>query len=124
MVTVDDGILIEGYYIDNSEAKGLLVIVYNTHDPNKYSPRYYSIQRHRIGPKRWKIRQNLTDIGTGKWSVSVFVMERNGLPFSRVAMPPRTIIIPNSSSELSHNWLNVWSVIHRFMERLHAHPFR
>ena len=101
VVTVDDGIQIEGHYIDNSESKGLLVIVYNTHDPNKYPPQYYSIRRHRIGPKRWKIRQNLTDIGAGEWLVSVFVVEKDRLPFYRVATPPKAVLIPNSSSKLA-----------------------
>lgn len=98
VIATSDGIQIEGHYIDNSEARGLLVIMYNVRDP---VPQYYLITRHKGGPKRRKIHYRL-NVDAGEWSVSIFVVENNRLPFSRVASPPATVFIPNSSSKLPY----------------------
>ena len=110
VVRISDGILISGHYIDNSEAEGFLAIVYNTRDPDQYPPQYHLIPRHNeSSPKGQKIHYRLTELGAGEQSVSVFVVEKNRLPFSRVATRPKSILIPNSSSKLNE-WLTSWSM--------------
>lgn len=97
---ISNGILISGHYIDNSEAKGLLVIVHNMSDPDQYPPQYRLIPRYNeSSPKKQKIQYRLTELGIGEQLVSVFVVEKGGLPFSRVATRPKTVLIPNSSSK-------------------------
>lgn len=107
VVAINDEIQIEGHYIDNSEAEGLLVIMYNTNDS---TPQYYLIPRHKSGPKRRKIHYRLTEVGAGELSVSTFVVEKNGLPFSQVATPPKAVFIPNSLSKLNE-WLTAQAMI-------------
>ena len=98
VAAMSGGIQIEGHYTDNSEARGLLVIMYNVHDP---VPQYYLIPRHKGGPKRRKLHYRL-NVGAGEWLVSIFVVEKNRLPFSRVATLPVTVFIPNLSSKLHY----------------------
>lgn len=105
VVAIGDGIQIEGHYIDNSEAEGLLVIMYKVPDP---VPQYHLIPRRKSGPKRRKFHCRLTGAGAGEWLISVFVVEKDRLPLSRVATSPKVVFIPKLSSEPNH-WLTAWS---------------
>ena len=106
VIATSDGIQIEGHYTDNSGARELLVIMYNMHDP---VPQYYLIPRHEGSPKRRKLHYRL-NVDAGEWSVSIFVVENNQLPFSHVATPPVTVFIPNSSSKLPYYFNDLLTV--------------
>ena len=97
--------MIKGNFVNKSEAEGLLVIVYNTHDPDSYPPQYHLISRRKRGSKKRKIHSKLHVTGLGAREVhvlvSAFVVEKSGLPFSRVATVPKVVFTSNLSSKLN-----------------------
>ena len=77
----------------------MLVIVYsNTADLDLL---YILIPKSRVGNT---IRHKQALLVVGEVSVSVFVVEKGGLPFHRVVSRPKTIHIPKSSSKLNQRF--------------------
>ena len=72
---------VTGDFIDGSTATGLLIIIYSlTNDSNVH----YIVGGHNSG------------LAGGEYSISVFVVEENGLPFERVATSPKLIVVETS----------------------------
>ena len=120
VVAISSRIIVRGHFLDKSEAEGLLVIVYNIHDPDLYPPQYHLIPRSKSGSKGRKLKFELIRLGIGEVSISVFVVENNGLPFPQVVARPSVVYIPNSSSELKqviclnitlHNYFIIINII-------------
>ena len=75
------GVTVAGDFISGSLAIGILVIVY----ANDSNIRYEFIPRSEI-PMAF-----VTSLPDGRYEVSVFVVEENGLPFRRSATVPRNV---------------------------------
>ena len=89
---------VTGNFIDRSTAIGLLVIVYsltNDSDVHYLSGRVHSQM----------IEANMSGLTDSQYNVSIFVIEENGLPLSRVAALP--ILIKNNSTGNKLN-MYVW----------------
>ena len=71
-------------FIDGSTATGLLIIIYSlTND----SDVHYIVGGHNSG------------LAGGEYSISVFVVEENGLPFERVATSPKLVAVDRREHE-------------------------
>ena len=75
-----------GNFIDGSTAIGLLVIVYSLTDDTDIH--YLSGQVY-----DQMIEASVSGLTDSQYNVSIFVIEENGLPFSRVAVLPILIMI-------------------------------
>ena len=98
------GILkISGHFIDGSEVTGLLTVAYQTLAVNGEFDISYILTMRSLGNKNLNfpighVSNNLKDM----LAVSVFTVEKNGLPFSRSVSSPRRVsaaILMNSSNE-------------------------
>ena len=55
---------------------------------------------------------NVTDLLGGNYSISVFVVEENGLPFERVATSPKLVTVETSKIVQINDFFNV----HRYLK--------
>lgn len=83
--SVSGEIKVIGNFISNSTAAGLLIIVYSISD--KFSA-WYIFQSHSES-----VVTTIRGLPSGEYSISVFIIEASGLPFSRSAMRPRKVSI-------------------------------
>ena len=86
---------VTGNFIDGSAAIGLLVIVYsliNDSDVHYLSGRVHSQM----------IEASVSGLTDTQYNVSIFVIEKNGLPLSRVAALPTLIMIKNNLTGTPH----------------------
>lgn len=75
-----------GKYIDGSVVKGVLVVAID----QKYNARYHICHRN---DNEMELQDTISDLSRGNYTVSVFVVEENGLPFNRTATIPRSVTI-------------------------------
>ena len=76
-----------GDFIPGSSAIGILIVVYSAdNESNSTTIKYHFV--HRSNMRR---TITMTNLPNGQYEVSVFVVEGNGLPFSRSATKPRNI---------------------------------
>ena len=88
-----------GDFIDGSTATGLLIIIYSlTND----SDVHYIAGGHNSG------------LADSEYSISVFVVEENGLPFERVATSPKLVAVETSKIVLLDDLFNVHSYLKTF----------
>ena len=93
---------VTGRYIEGSPATGVLVIVSGDSDS------YYHIAT-RDGSDIQEA--TVTGIAGGEYSVSVFVVEENGLPFERAANLPSPLSMEESKMSRERNDSTVYYVI-------------
>ena len=92
-------IRVTGYFINNSAANAIFVIVYSNSCKDD-SNVYYMFSPHSIEEK---LVTNVRGLPSGQYNVSVFVVEENGLPFNRSATTPRNVsVVSGQSGEQSH----------------------
>ena len=94
-VSPDRGeIQVSGDYISGSEAIGALIIVYSTSDETTIF--YHNAQRTLNGQRtpNGPLEAIVSDLPGGQYSVSVFVVEKNGEPFIRAATVPKPVTVP------------------------------
>ena len=83
-----------GDFIDGSTATGLLIIIYSlTNDSDVH---YIYIARGSMLQQSKSVDMNVTGLAGGEYSISVFVVEENGLPFERVATSPKLVAVETS----------------------------
>ena len=75
-----------GDFIPGSLAIGILIVVYSADDES-------NIDYHFIHHSNVHTTTSMTNVPSGQYKVSVFVVEGNGLPFNRSATIPRNISI-------------------------------
>ena len=80
---------VTGDFINGSTATGLLIMVYSLTDDSDVNYIYNSYEQ--------SIVASMTGLTGSQYGVSVFVVEENGLPFSRVAAIPN--LIENSAQQ-------------------------
>ena len=85
---------VSGIYTEGSPATGVLVIVSGDSDS------YYQIAT-RDGSDIQEA--TITGIAGGEYSVSVFVVEENGLPFERVTTVPNRLSVERSKQSWTQN---------------------
>ena len=78
-------IAIAGDFIAGSEAMGILIITHAI--SNDSITNYTFIPRSMIGEK------SIMGLSSNQYSVSVFVVEGNGLPFNRTATRPQVVSV-------------------------------
>ena len=76
-----------GDFIPGSSAIGILIVIYWA-DNDSNMIKYHFVHRSNI---RRTIA--MTNLPRGQYKVSVFVVEENGLPFSRSATTPRNLYL-------------------------------
>ena len=76
-----------GDFIPGSQAIGILIVVYSA-DNDFNIIKYHFVHRSNI-----RRTITMTDLPSGRYEVSVFVVEGNGFPFNRSATTPRNNII-------------------------------
>ena len=79
---------VTGDLVDGSTADGVLVVVSNGSNSH-----YHVISSERDRPQ---VEDNISGLFHGQYSVSLFVVEKDGLPFTRVATRPRVVTVINS----------------------------
>ena len=77
-----------GYFIEGSTATGVLIAILTTADINFNSITREQDQLHLEG--------TISNVGGGDHNVSMFVMEEDGLPFSRTATIPQVVSVVDS----------------------------
>ena len=80
---------VTGDFIDGSTATGLLILIYSLTDD---SDTYYIYKNY-----EQNVVASVTGLTGSHYGVSVFVVEKNGLPFSRVAAIPS--LVENSAQQ-------------------------
>ena len=75
-----------GDFIPGSLAIGILIMIYSA--DNESTIDYHHIHRSNV---HTKLNTSMTNLPSGQYKVSVFVVEGNGLPFSRSATTPKDI---------------------------------
>ena len=87
--SVDPGeVRVIGSFTDDSTATGVLVIVFGDSEVI-----YHKASRDGTD----KIKETLiTGLAGGEYSISVFVVEKDGLPFERVATSPKLVAVETS----------------------------
>ena len=88
-----------GDFIDGSTATGLLIIIIGG------SEIHYQFMT-REGSKL-NVEGAMLGLAGGLYSISIFVVEENGLPFERVATRPRTTSLANSKLSVSYTHLTL-----------------
>ena len=78
-------ISVTGDFIPGSLAIGILIVVYSANNDSD-TIKYYFIHRSNI-----RRTITMTNLPSGQFKVSVFVVEGNGLPFKRSATTPRNL---------------------------------
>ena len=95
-----------GSFTDDSTATGVLVIVIGDSEVI-----YHKASRDGTD----KIKETLiTGLAGGEYSISVFVVEENGLPFERVATSPKLVIVETSKIVQIDDLCNVHSYFKTF----------
>ena len=97
-----------GSFTDDSTATGVLVIVIGDSEVI-----YHKASRDGTD----KIKETLiTGLAGGEYSISVFVVEENGLPFERVATSPKLVAVDPETSKivLIDDLFNVHSYLKTF----------
>ena len=74
-----------GDFIPGSLAIGILIVVYSANNDSD-TIKYHFIHRSNI-----RRTITMTNLPSGQYKVSVFVVEGNGLPFKRSATTPRNL---------------------------------
>ena len=76
-----------GDFIPGSSAIGILIVVYSANnDSNNIMIKYHFMHRSNIYRTI-----TMTNLPSGQYEVSVFVVEENELPFNRSATTPRNV---------------------------------
>ena len=78
-----------GDFIDGSTAIGVLVVVIGT---SETCYRYHLIQKEKTATH---VTNTIRDVVGGEHSISVFIVEENGQPFSRTASTPKVVFVEN-----------------------------
>lgn len=86
-------IKVTGKFIDGSTSTGLLMIVANS----EHDVRYHIYSRN---GDETDVQDTMSGLTRGNYIVSTFVMEENGLPFSRTATIPRNVTVNNGKYDL------------------------
>ena len=73
-----------GDFIPGLSAIGILLVVYSADDES-------NIDYHHIHRSNVHTTTSMTNLPSGRYTVSVFVVEGNGLPFNRSATIPRNV---------------------------------
>ena len=73
-----------GDFIPGSSAIGILIVVYSADNVSYY---------HFIHRSNVHTTTSMTNVPSGQYKVSIFVVEGNGFPFNRSATTPRNNII-------------------------------
>ena len=76
-----------GYFIDGSTATGVLAVIYT-----KLELAYLLVER---GINVLRFDDTIQGVVGGEHSISFFVVEESGLPFSRTASMPKTVVVEN-----------------------------
>ena len=78
---------VTGDFIQGSTATGVLVIIVNDSD----------IEHHLIskGSNENEVEGIISGLAGGQYTVSVFVVGKDGLPFERAATKPRSVSVEN-----------------------------
>ena len=74
-----------GDFIPGSSSIGILIVVYSA-DNDSNMIKYHFVHRSNI-----RRTITMTNLPSGQYKVSVFVVEGNGLPFNRSATIPRNV---------------------------------
>jgi hypothetical protein len=85
---------VTGDFINGSSANSILAIIYSTDSRNDV---YYKISSPSTAEE--KLVTNISGLPSGLYNVSVFVLEENGLPFSRSATTPRSVLVGDNQGE-------------------------
>ena len=97
---------VTGSFTDDSTATGVLVIVFGDSEVI-----YHKASRDGTD----KIKTTLiTGLAGGEYSISVFVVEENGLPCERVATSPKLVAVETSKIVLIVDSFNVLSYLKTF----------
>ena len=83
-------IRVTGNFIDGSTATGVLVVDLIPTATCELCYHYHLIQRN---GEVTQVEGRITDVVGGEHSISVFVVENNGLPFNRTASTPQIVFI-------------------------------
>ena len=99
-------IRVSGVLVQGATAVGMVIIVYPLDHVNLNV--YYFEALETVVPN--KITATVTGLSAGQYSVSVFVLEDNGLPFNRSASAPKNITVQNGKGQIkcacmTHNLL-------------------
>ena len=78
-----------GVIINGSSISGALAIIYDGNEIVHY---------RLIKAEGRRLLRNITGIREGEYKVSMFDVEENGLPFQRVASPPKTVFVVEGKS--------------------------
>ena len=100
-----------GDFIDGSTATGLLIIIYSLRLTNDSDVHYISEDTGSMLQQSKSVDINVTGLAVGEYSISVFVVEENGLPFERVAISPKLVVVETSKIVLLDDLFNVHSYL-------------
>ena len=81
------------YYVDESTASGIFLIVYSLTNESDVQYIYNAEQ-----PEQNYIGEDVTDLVGTEYGISVFALE-NGVPFPRVVTSPRNITVEYSNDQ-------------------------
>ena len=86
---------VTGDFIDGSTATGLLIIIYSlTNDSD-----VHYIAGGSTSQQPRNVHVSVPGLAGGEYSISVFVVEENGLPFERVATSPKLVAVDRREHE-------------------------
>ena len=103
---------VTGDFIDGSTATGLLIIIYSL---TSYSGVHYiSEDTGSMLQQPRNVHISVPDLAGGEYSISVFVVEENGLPFERVATSPKLVTVETSKIVLIDYLFNVHNYLKTF----------
>ena len=101
---------VTGDFIDGSTATGLLIIIYSlTNDSD-----VHYITGGSTSQQPRNVHVSVPGLADGEYSISVFVVEENGLPFERVATSPKLVTVETSKIVLINDFFNVYIYLKTF----------
>ena len=95
-------IRVTGDFINGSSAASVLAIIYSTDNRNDI---YYVISP--LSTEGETLVTNISGLPSGLYNVSVFVLEKNGLPFNRSASTPRNVLVRENQGDENGEQLTV-----------------
>ena len=103
-----------GSFTDDSTATGVLVIVIGDSEVI-----YHKASKDGTDKIKGAL---ITGLAGGEYSISVFVVEENRLPFERVATSPKLVAVETSKIVLVDDLFNVYTVISKHLDDIVTPP--
>ena len=95
-----------GDFIPGSSAIGILIVVYSVDNEfNSTMIKYHFVHHSNI-----RRTITMTNLPNGQYEVSIFVVEGNGLPFSRSATTPKNVSLIERKLYRIAAWKYLWKL--------------